>query len=463
VAEYLFDRLDWLWEWFSGQTRALEKKKKSAVFVLLSEMERHKRLLAEDLMVMRVVSLWLHGPIGHSATEDDTKAHRKALQKLVAEAREMADDGDAGEEKCREVFKRCGAEALVQRDELHAECKAKVAQRNGSAGDDAPNSRERKAQRETAHAGAVSAKLAAMAGPTEHQLQRLKSYAAETVAKHEKFLSMLLAQADDEDITAPLHTFHIERGNAVLKILHDLNVHTSAEFYRAYSRLMAEKGLFASGADMTASAAAFGWLNPPPHMRQWMMDVHRLYCRELTKRGQTRADIREEQNAQRRADEEEEAERATQHAQREREAEQKSRDWDGGMVRTCPCPDIMPAADVAELKTLISGLYDGKEEGYAMPYGEVGRLLRAAPRLRLRELIAAALVDTTSSYDQWAQDFSSADDTEITEEDFIYSLNKKDGTDEDNPHLGWPTACQDCACDVPCAGSRRLLDRRLSS
>ena len=51
----------------------------------ISEMERHKRLLAEDLMVMRVVSLWLHGPIGHSATEDDTKAHRKALQKLVAD------------------------------------------------------------------------------------------------------------------------------------------------------------------------------------------------------------------------------------------------------------------------------------------------------------------------------------------------------------------------------------------
>ena len=58
----------WIWEWFSGAIKAYEKKKKSAAFVLLSQMETHKALLLSHLEVVRFMQLWAHAQIGHSVS-----------------------------------------------------------------------------------------------------------------------------------------------------------------------------------------------------------------------------------------------------------------------------------------------------------------------------------------------------------------------------------------------------------
>ena len=231
VGEYLFNRFEWFGEWFSGGAKALEKHNKSAVYALLSEMERHRRLLQEDLMVMRVVSLWLHGPLGHSVTTSTSKEHLDQLRATLAEAKAMVGDSDDGGDDAADarekLFKRYGSEALVQKAEFLAESAAKVAEKNGTAAPGAPDKAARQVTRTAAHDGAVRDAMDAMAGPTTHQHERLRLYAKCTVEKHEKFLDMLLQQRQEqqeEGVNAPLHTFHIERGNAVLKKLHDRNV-----------------------------------------------------------------------------------------------------------------------------------------------------------------------------------------------------------------------------------------------
>ena len=50
----MFDRFDWLWDWYEGRREKLFRRKKSAVYALVNEMKKHKRMLAEDLLVMRV-------------------------------------------------------------------------------------------------------------------------------------------------------------------------------------------------------------------------------------------------------------------------------------------------------------------------------------------------------------------------------------------------------------------------
>ena len=137
------------------------------------------------------------------------------------------DGGDDAADAREKLFKRYGSEALVQKAEFLAESAAKVADNNGTAAPGAPDKAARQATRTAAHDGAVRDAMDAMAGPTTHQHERLRLYAKCTVEKHEKFLDMLLQQRQEqqeEGVNAPLHTFHIERGNAVLKKLHDRNV-----------------------------------------------------------------------------------------------------------------------------------------------------------------------------------------------------------------------------------------------
>ena len=252
---------------------------------------------------------------------------------------------------------------------------------------------------------------------------------------------------------------------------------------------MAEKGLFALGSSISASGAAFGWLNPPQHMRQWMLDCHKLsarsapplarslthwlasrsptywalcrYCRELTQREATRRDIRRDQREYRQAQEDAEVERLEKNAREQREKDATSRDWEVGMIRTRPCPDMMPTQHVEELKQLVQGLYGDTADSDEMTFEEMGQVLAARDQARLRALIAEALIDTDWDYDQWAEDFGAElpDDYEatITAVELIRSLNELDGTDPQNPHLGWPTACKQCSLGCPCARSGRRL------
>jgi hypothetical protein len=225
VGEFLFDRLDWLWEWFSGTREEMHRKKKSAVFYLLSEMKQHKQLLADDLLVMRIEQLWLHGPIGHSVSKDSATAaqHVVRLRELVKQAEVMAGEDEAAADERTAVFQKCAAEAYAQRYELQQRS-TKPWNDDLDAGDSRSEKARKKAfiktQKEL-HDETVAdfmpggSKLdASVEKPSDHQHERLRLYAKATAEKHRAFLSNLLAEdGETGDIIATLpdmlHTFHV--------------------------------------------------------------------------------------------------------------------------------------------------------------------------------------------------------------------------------------------------------------
>lgn len=56
AGEWLYNRWGIVWGWWEehgARVRQLEEHKKSAVFALLSEMEKHKAMLLADIFVQR--------------------------------------------------------------------------------------------------------------------------------------------------------------------------------------------------------------------------------------------------------------------------------------------------------------------------------------------------------------------------------------------------------------------------
>ena len=268
AGEYMYDRWEWIWEWFSGAIKAYEKKKKSAAFVLLSQMETHKALLLSHLEVVRFMQLWAHAQIGHSVSSAEvaTVAHVKALRAFVAQAGVLArtpeeddDSEESGHEARVRVFHEYLVLARVQKAELQAESKHRVADEK-EADENANAVRtcrdgqtpqwRRRARSEklgaVGHAVNVTTMESEMAAwkPSKDQHERVRLYAKALHEKHWQFNRNIL-EGDTEDFAdAVLHTFHIERSNSTFRWVHDLNVHSSEELYRLYGRLTIEANSF---------------------------------------------------------------------------------------------------------------------------------------------------------------------------------------------------------------------------
>ena len=278
----------------------------------------------------------------------------------------------------------------------------------------------------------------------------------------------------------------IERGNAVLKLLHDRNFHCSEELYRAFLRLVSLKHSAASRG--SPSGCPFSNVDPPKHMREWMLEYHVQYMREwmleyhvqysrnCTAAMRKQADIRREQAQHHSAELNAEISRLEKLRSEEAKRVAKTHDFKQGFVRTGPCPDVMTAAEVLELKSLVSSVLfaDGAstvDEVAQSTYGEVGAALRpdGEDATRLRLLINRALADCNKMYDEWAVDFTEHTDNsgavrvfddplmETGEGSFIESLCPDDGSDPANPCHGWPGQCFSCADSVPCAPCRLQL------
>ena len=56
------------------------------------------------------------------------------------------------------------------------------------------------------------------------------------------------------------------------------------------------------------------------------------------------------------------------------------------MIRTRPCPDMMPTRHVEELKQLVQGLYGDTADSDEMTFEEMGQVLAARDQARLRAL-----------------------------------------------------------------------------
>ena len=245
TGEYLYDRFEYCFdEFFNGEREALEKSKKSAPYILLTEMKHHRRMLLEDLEVTRVMQLWAHGPIGHSASSRhvEAKDHTRSLKAFVAQAGVMGgvdcsnkevgtrvlDNEEEATEECARVFQKYLPIAQVQKAEFRAECEARVqdeadaaayAEQHGGqrlCNDDGstPGSRKKQRLRERTHthdARVDEAQAAMSRVPTEHQERRTKAYAAGMHIKHWQFARNVLDETVGEDPEAKFHTFDIER------------------------------------------------------------------------------------------------------------------------------------------------------------------------------------------------------------------------------------------------------------
>ena len=241
VGEFVFDRFEWLWEWYEGRREKLLRRKKSAVYALVNEMKKHKRMLAEDLLVMRVNQLWVHGPIGHSVSKGNAtaKEHVLRLRAFVQQAEVMAREDDAATDERTTVFNKYIPEVFAQRYELQERSKRpwNEARTDDSSdsddddidddadGDDIRSEKQRKRdfinQQKQRHEATIASFKpggsrfeASEHEPTEFQHERLRLYAKATAAKHRQFLNNLLQHDDEtediiEELPDMLHTFHV--------------------------------------------------------------------------------------------------------------------------------------------------------------------------------------------------------------------------------------------------------------
>lgn len=229
VGEFIFDRFDWLWEWYDGKREKLFKRKKSAAYALINEMKRHKHMLAEDLLVMRVNQMWVHGPIGHSVSKGDAtaKEHVLRLRAFVTQAEVMAGEDEAGTDERNAVFGKYIPQAFAQRYELQerSERPWNATTTDGSSDEGASSEKHRQRdfvrQQQRRHDATVASFSpggsrfdASKHEATEFQHERLRLYAKATASKHRQFLGNLLQHDDEtediiEELPDMLHTFHV--------------------------------------------------------------------------------------------------------------------------------------------------------------------------------------------------------------------------------------------------------------
>jgi hypothetical protein len=194
------------------------------VYALVNEMKKHKRMLAEDLLVMRINQLWVHGPIGHSVSKGDAtaKEHVLRLRAFVRQAEAMAGEDEAATDERTTMFNKYIPEAFAQRYELQERSQRPW---NDADAGDIRSEKQRKRdfikQQKQRHDATIASFRpegsrfeASEHEPTEFQHERLRLYAKATAAKHHQFLNNLLQHDDEtediiEELPDMLHTFHV--------------------------------------------------------------------------------------------------------------------------------------------------------------------------------------------------------------------------------------------------------------
>lgn len=441
-----------------------------------------------------VTRLWLHSPLGHSVAkiDADSKEHIALVQKVLRQADtlalgfDLAQPGafdasvEAGVEARAALFQQYGAEALVVAEEKVEELQAR--RQGGSEARTRKATQQRQQQRDAARQDRIEAKRASMPTPTEAQHRRLAQYAAITAAKHRQFLANVLSeQAEAADQAAPepghsaqpaaMHTLKVEQTNAIFTDLNKRQVNTSEEVHRCVARMRMEVGAFGS----EPSGAAFGWGSPPPWMPAWMLDVHHMYCRNLSAAQPKKADHAAAARKERIAAEEAEVKRQREHQATLLRRATETCEAEGGFVPSPECEDgrcpLAPQGeDIARLEELLDALFgmDDSLECDAIDAALRGQAdssvnpeaFGASEAAELVRIITATLCDKNESYAQWAADFEKQGANVLDRGDILESLNE---SYEAGSAAGWPTQCAECGKGVPCRRRRIVADEQLTA
>jgi hypothetical protein len=507
VAEYMFDRFDWIWEYFTN-VKTSESLKESAMYKLLAEIHQFKDGLHEDLLVMRCVHKWAHSPLAHACatirgkTGDDGRDQedrKRDYVKLVAKTYALAeramtsteeDDGcddeavADGEAARYVIWREHAAPAIVQRDDLQFNCVGKKQRRDAGV-----TSRNKDNEAEKQRAVDLDERLQAVRDAmkpggdyeiSDRQHKRLRLYAQAVVEMTAKYLQNILDAASDTDAIKLLasiqHAFDIERGNGVLKIIHDRNVNSSAELCMGFliGRVHARRY-----AEVSPSGSRFSMQHPPPHWRQWQKDTLVPFSRNMSAQTTTQAELRSSQYDNKLADEAAAIKTKMKTYDKKVAKAKEAADANGGLVSVGKdCPEFMTVAAQDQLELLINAAFahllskpddqqvltssrwvdyvrSGKCE-HCDPSDPLLCNAKMTPALeddtcaghRLRVLLEAALGDCNEDWAEWLDQFAqdTEDDYEYTVAEIIGELN------------GYPTRCNLCRKGALCTGTR--LDSR---
>ena len=439
VACYLYDRIDWLFgdDGFWAMCRDAEKAKQSAAAVLLEHMHRHRRLLESDCAVCRVVRDWAHSEIGHSAAthggEGNAKKHLGLLKKKIAEIKAMGAETAEGDAALDAMWSQYLGRANALKAAKMSRLRKGLERRQQSQRMDLDGDEEEAADAAASKPGLdfgadddpgldfeqlTALYTSRVEPPTEHQRHRVRCYLGAIAQKFEEFAGGQL-QEDTEELKELLFdTFDIERGNAVLKILHDRNTLTASSTYREFLRLFTMAAAFPE----SPSGAAYGYGDLPPVLRK-SARLRRLHIRWV----RTVEDL-EPSSRQWRLEQAESYQAVTEartasvlrtRAERVRR-DARIRDRDGGYVhrdverRDAPCPRDFLGRE--RLDGLLDALYDSERFGgmggddsdsdddeAMLSYTEVAERLEAEGDAEMLDL-TAILKDIFAKQVQFADD-----------------------------------------------------------
>ena len=143
---------------------------------------------------MRIMQLFVHSPLGHSACGDDDIQHAKAVKDAVETARELQTDSPA----LSRFYKKHAAEALVQKDEFQEECAARKLDLATLPGAGRANrAKERAAaQKRKRVDGRVEQRAHELPSPNPHKKRRLREQLLVLIDKFETYAAQLLEETE---------------------------------------------------------------------------------------------------------------------------------------------------------------------------------------------------------------------------------------------------------------------------